>query len=91
MIYALIYSQHVAQATPVLACFGNAFAIPAILNAVLVFPFCYWGAKYLGPAGIPWGTVAATIIPSIWVSLTAYRLIWRNPTKPLATPHLATS
>lgn len=82
LVYSLVFIHHVAQATPVLACFGKAFAIPAILNAALVFPCCYLGSKWLGPVGIPWGTVVATIIPSAWVTYTSWRLICYNTARP---------
>jgi O-antigen/teichoic acid export membrane protein len=73
LAYQFVYVHHVAHSTPVLAATGDTFALPALLNALLV-PLClFWSPNTFGIVGVPIGMLVGTLVPSIWVVVRCWR------------------
>lgn len=72
LFYNVIYINHNAHATPVIATGANNFLIPAIVNAVMSIGLAVLFAKWIGIQGIVIGNMVGTLMPS------AYVIWWSN-------------
>lgn len=66
LLLKIIYIHHCGHASAVIATGKTAFVRPAIVNAVLSIPLAVIGAQY-GIAGVIWGNLIGTLLPSIYV------------------------
>ncbi len=81
LCYQLVYVNHIAQSTPVLAASGNAFIGSALLIVFLAPCLVAWFAMRFGIVGVPIGTIAGMLPSSIWVIYRSSRFIfqYRSP------------
>jgi O-antigen/teichoic acid export membrane protein len=71
LVYQLLYVNHAAQGTPVLASMGNAFIAPSILAALLMPSLEVLLPRWLGVVGIPIGMILGILPPTCMV-------VWRS-------------